>query len=105
MRQSGLIPTTSLPLLTGALLILNKATPTEPSPIFNGALRSDPYNARALYGRGMLYSKMDNYDKAIADFSESIRLDPQNSARPVYSRAWLIRKWMTTTKPSPITAK
>jgi tetratricopeptide (TPR) repeat protein len=38
------------------------------------ALRIQPFDAVYYYNRGVNYSKLKDYEKAIADFSESIRL-------------------------------
>jgi hypothetical protein len=43
-------------------------------------------NAVAFNGRGLAWSEMKKYDKAVMDFDESIRLDP-NSAISPYNKA------------------
>jgi tetratricopeptide (TPR) repeat protein len=44
---------------------------------FNEALKTDPDNAQAYYGRGTALLLTGQYTAAIADFSSAIRLDPQ----------------------------
>jgi tetratricopeptide (TPR) repeat protein len=44
---------------------------------FDEALKADPDNAQAYYGRGIVRMCTGQYDAAIADFSSAIRLDPQ----------------------------
>jgi tetratricopeptide (TPR) repeat protein len=50
---------------------------------------SDPQDASAYYNRGNAWSRKGDYDRAIADFNEAIRLDPQD-ASAYYNRgnAW-----------------
>jgi tetratricopeptide (TPR) repeat protein len=44
---------------------------------FDQALKSDPNNAAAYYGRGVANECLGHYDDAIADYSSAIRLDPR----------------------------
>lgn len=38
-----------------------------------------------IFSRGLAYSRRNNYARAIADYNEAIRLDPQD-AYPLYGR-------------------
>jgi tetratricopeptide (TPR) repeat protein len=43
-------------------------------------MRLDPVNAAGLTSRGNIFYAKQDYDRAIADFSEVLRLDPRNPA-------------------------
>jgi Tfp pilus assembly protein PilF len=45
----------------------------------------DPEDARSYYNRGLAWCEKKDYDKAISEFTEAIRLDP-NFARPYFVR-------------------
>src|SRR5436305_1023473 len=47
---------------------------------YNEAIRLDPNNARAYFGRGNVWIEKKQFDPAVADFSEAIRLDPNDPA-------------------------
>ena len=52
------------------------------------------------WSRGSLWRRKDDLEKAIADYTEAIRLDPQ--CAPVYcSRGFAYEKKGTLTNPSP----
>jgi Tfp pilus assembly protein PilF len=53
---------------------------------FEKALALDPYNAQALYGRGLLYQGEKQHEKAIEDFAAAHGLTPQR-AEPLVARA------------------
>ena len=53
---------------------------------FEKALAIDPYNAQALYGRGLIYQGEKQHQQAIEDFSSAHGLTPQ-SAEPLIGRA------------------
>jgi tetratricopeptide (TPR) repeat protein len=53
---------------------------------FDRALALDPYNAPALYGRGLIYQGDKQHEQAIADFTAASGLTPQR-AEPVRARA------------------
>lgn len=53
---------------------------------FNRAVGLDPYNARALYGRALIYQSKNQHDFAIADFSAASGLIPQK-VEPLLGRA------------------
>jgi tetratricopeptide (TPR) repeat protein len=42
-------------------------------------VQANPQNDAAYYLRGGAYLKLHQYDQAIADFDEEIRLDPQDA--------------------------
>lgn len=47
---------------------------------FNKAIDVAPYNAVYRNNRGAAYSKKGNYDCAIADFTDAVRLNPKNDS-------------------------
>jgi tetratricopeptide (TPR) repeat protein len=51
-------------------------------PDLDTAIRLNPDFARAYYHRGRAWFSSKNYEKAIADFSEAIRLRPHYALRP-----------------------
>ena len=53
---------------------------------FNHAVALDPYSARALYGRALIYQANQQHEFAIADFSAASGLHPQK-ADPLLGRA------------------
>jgi Tfp pilus assembly protein PilF len=53
---------------------------------FEKALALDPYNAQAVYGRGLIYQSEKQHEKAIEDFSSAHGLTPQR-AEPLVARA------------------
>ena len=53
---------------------------------FEKALELDPYNAQALYGRGLVYQGEKQHEKAIEDFAAAHGLTPQR-AEPLVARA------------------
>jgi Tfp pilus assembly protein PilF len=53
---------------------------------FERALALDPYNAQALYSRGLIYQTEKQHEKAIEDFSSAHGLTPQR-AEPLVARA------------------
>ena len=76
-----------------------RATTTRPSqttPRPSGSTRSD---AIAYWNRGGATSEKGDYDKAIADYTEAIRLDP-NYALAYFNRGVAYEKRATTTRPS-----
>ena len=54
----------------------------------NRRLRSDPNDATALYRRGQLYAKNDDFSRAISDFDAAIRLSPRD-AEALNNRCWV----------------
>jgi tetratricopeptide (TPR) repeat protein len=53
---------------------------------FDRALALDPYNAQALYGRGLIYQGEKQHQQAIEDFTAANGLTPQR-AEPLLARA------------------
>lgn len=53
---------------------------------FEHALALDPYNVRALYGRGLIRQAEKNHQQAIEDFTAANGLSPQK-AEPLLARA------------------
>ena len=53
---------------------------------YEKALALDPYNAQALYGRGLIYQGEKQHEKAIEDFTAAHGLTPQR-AEPLVGRA------------------
>jgi tetratricopeptide (TPR) repeat protein len=53
---------------------------------FDQAIETDPNNAQALYGRGLLYQGEKQYQSAIDDFTSATGLRPQ-LAEPLLGRA------------------
>jgi Tfp pilus assembly protein PilF len=53
---------------------------------FEKALALDPYNAQALYGRGLVYQGEKQHEKAVEDFAAAHGLTPQR-AEPLVARA------------------
>ena len=76
---------------------------------YSEAIRIDPQNARAYYGRAYACGKKREFDKAIADYTEAIRLDPkyadayQTAALPTAERVITTRPSPTTQRPSTST--
>ena len=69
---------------------------------FNEALRLDPGNSSAYYGRGLtwLRKRDHDYDKAIANFDEVLKIDPKNpEATVTAAEPGTLRR--STTRPSP----
>jgi len=54
--------------------------------MYDQAVRADPYQRETFLHRGIAYRGNGNYDRAIADFTQAIELDPANS-RPYTERA------------------
>ena len=48
---------------------------------YTEAIRINPADPGAYNTRGMSYAEKGDYDRAIADFTEAIRLDPNASLR------------------------
>ena len=88
-----------------ASLIAARATTTEPSPTMTEAIRLDPNNASAYNNRGFAYGSKGDYDRAIADYTEAIRLDPKYRHAPTTTAASPIAQGGRTTGPSPTTTE
>ena len=57
---------------------------------YNKAISLDPGYSPSLNGRGLVFDKLQKYEKALEDFTSAMNLDPQN---PVYvhNRACCLR--------------
>src|SRR5882724_6129275 len=67
--------------------VLAKSGKTEEALAEYGrALALDPYNAQALYGRGLIYQSEKQHQQAIEDFTAANGLTPQR-AEPLLARA------------------
>ena len=83
-----------LPIAAGALLAVPRATVADTSALgtaveiahadpalleaLDAAILEDPDNASAYMQRGLLFNHLEDEERAIADFSEVIRLVPEN---------------------------
>lgn len=54
----------------------------------NRRIRSNPNDAVALYRRGQLYAKNDDFSRAVTDFDATIRLNPRD-AEALNNRCWV----------------
>jgi len=61
--------------------------------MYDQAVRADPYQREAFLHRGIAYRGNGNYARAIADFTQAIELDPDNS-RPYTERARAKLGWI-----------
>jgi tetratricopeptide (TPR) repeat protein len=61
--------------------------------MYDQAVRADPYQREAFLHRGIAYRGNGTYDRAIADFTHAIELDPDNS-RPYTERARTKLAWI-----------
>jgi tetratricopeptide (TPR) repeat protein len=61
--------------------------------MYDQAVRADPYQREAFLHRGIAYRCNGNFDRAIADFTYAIELDPDNS-RPYTERARTKLAWV-----------
>ena len=71
-------------------LLLAAAGLGRPRAPRNTVIRLGPNNAAALRNRGFLHTRQRQYDRAIADFDEAIRLDA-TAASAFTGRAYLHR--------------
>ena len=58
--------------------IARRATPTAPCRTIPKRSGSDPSRSTEFAGRGFIYAKKGDFDRAIPDYTEAIRLDPSN---------------------------
>ena len=72
---------------------------------FTGVIRADPRSGLAYRCRGSLWRWKQEYDKAIADDTEAIRLDPKDAQRAANDRGYAWDGKASTTRPSPITPR
>ena len=69
---------------------------------FTQVLQLQPTNASAYTGRGIAYKLKGNYAKAIADYSEAVRLLPkatEGAMAKVTADAYSVLAWMLATCP------
>jgi tetratricopeptide (TPR) repeat protein len=71
---------------THAQALLRSGKSEEALAEFDRAIALDPYNAQALYGRGLLYQGNKQHQLAIDDFTAASGLTPQR-AEPLLGRA------------------
>jgi len=83
-------PQASLPAPTTSLPQPARMSNEDNSAVqdLNRRLRSDPDDATALYRRGQLYAKNDDFSRAISDFDAAIRLKPRD-AEALNNRCWV----------------
>jgi len=60
--------------------------------LYEKRIQDDKNDSDAFAFRGMLYYELDDYDKADADFTQSLRLNPKNAA--TWSNRGMVRKLM-----------
>jgi S1-C subfamily serine protease len=56
---------------------------------FDAAIKAEPKNADAYYGRGQAHKRGQAFEKALADYNQAIKLNPK-SADAYSSLAWLL---------------
>ena len=78
--RSGSTRRTSPPTTTAPSRWPTGATSTAPLADYEQALKLDPKYALAYLNRGLLWHARKDYDRAIADFDQAIRLAPDNAA-------------------------
>ena len=61
--------------------------------------------AWAFLNRGVAYRRMNNYDHAIADYSEAIRLNPGDALAHHNRGSGVFQSGRNSTAPSPTTAR
>jgi hypothetical protein len=79
-------PPSTSPVVPPAVTI----TPQDSAAIqdLSRKLRSNPNDAVALYKRGQLYAKTEDFSRAIMDFDATIRLNPKD-AEALNNRCWV----------------
>ena len=68
---------------------------------YTKAIEINPYNAQFYYYRGLAYNKKTLFPLAIEDFGKAIKYQP-NYPSAYASRGFLIMKWGSKMRPSPI---
>lgn len=56
----------------------------ETQTLYDVAIRLDPQDASAYFGRGNYYLESENYQKAIFDYTQAISLSPQPENKDAY---------------------
>jgi tetratricopeptide (TPR) repeat protein len=59
---------------------------------YTGEIAAKPTSSTAWSQRGLVWHELRKYDKAIADFSEAIRLDPRSAHLTSRGTTWLAKK-------------
>ena len=85
-------PKRPTPTSTGATPGIRRRSTTRPSPTTPRRSGSIPKDAMAYNNRGVAWHAKKEYDKAIADYTEAIRLDPKDARGLQQPRARLARK-------------
>ena len=85
-------------------VLATRATSTAPSPTTTRRSGSIRNTADAYNNRGIAYEAKGDYDRAIADYNEAIRLDPKYAVA-YNNRGIAYTPRATTTAPSPTTAR
>lgn len=68
----------------GIMAQMNSQGETDPAlarqaeECYGRALKGDPKNPRAAYGRGMARARNNNFGAALEDFNQAVALDPKN---------------------------
>ena len=64
-----------------------------------------PAEAFSAFDRGVEAVKHRDFDRAIAEFNEVLRLDPSSARRPLRARRWLHREAQPTPPPATTTSR
>ncbi len=92
-RRSGSIPTSNSSTTTGVSPGTIRRTTNRRSPTTDRATELDPRYSLVFNNRGNAWSALQDYGRAIADYSEAIRLDPKDpSAFFNRAHAWSVRQ-------------
>jgi lipoprotein NlpI len=67
-------------LLNKAVEAWNHGKPEEALKLTGQAIEVDPKLAKAIYFRGILYSRLDKHEEAIKDFDKTLELDPKSAS-------------------------
>jgi tetratricopeptide (TPR) repeat protein len=81
-------------LIQGDLLLLKKEY-RGAIGMYDQAVRADPYQREAFLHRGIAYRGNGNFDRAIADFTQAIELEPDN-AKAYTERARTRLAWVAS---------
>jgi tetratricopeptide (TPR) repeat protein len=59
-------------------LYYNTSRPDEALGVLEAAIMENPDNAQYYYNRGLIYQKTNQFQKAIEEYTESLKFDPEN---------------------------